>query len=513
MTETSNDIQLTHKVEERILGSLKKRDGVATAGDVAADTGLGYDQTELALRHMLTLYKSHLDVDDDGNLRYRFDPGFQRRGAQPGKAWRAFKRGLWKAFVGFFKVWTMIMLVGYTVLFVLLLVAVGIAGFAASMQSDDSDGGGQIGILPFLLVARFLEFMFWWNLFSGPRYERDYDRGYGRGYGRGHGRRRGIFSQMGERKKPSKPFYQKIFHYLFGPDEAKTDPLGPERAFAQFVRSRNGRITAAEWASRTGQSLQEAENALTASIVRFNGDVDVSDDGVLVYRFDELVVTAEEGQRYDDLPPIWQRKVSVPDFTGNKSSSNTWISILNGFNLAMSAFILFAVIGLPLGAQIALGWVPFIFSTLFFAIPLLRKFSHNKRKAQAATENERRESLSIVFQSARDGEARQVPDTSVPEKFQDGFLVGYDGDIEVTDEGITVFRFPRVAEELEAGYEARESAANEVVFGKTVFSSDEEEKSLDDAEMEEFDRRLSRELGGAVFEMEFEEAAAEVSRS
>lgn len=504
MTET-NDIQLNHKVERRILGSLKEREGVATAGDVAADTGLGYDQTELALRHMLTLYKSHLDVDDDGNLRYRFDPSFERRGADPGKAWRAFKRGLWKAFVGFFKVWTMIMLVGYTVLFVLLLLAVGIAGFAASMQSDDSDGGGQIGVLPFLLVARFLEFMFWWNVFTPS-----YGRGYGRGYGR---RRRSIFGQMGERKKPSKPFYQKIFHYLFGPDEAKTDPLGPERAFAQFVRNRNGRITAAEWASRTGQTLDEAENALTASIVRFNGDVDVSDDGVLVYRFDELVVTAEEGQRYDDLPPIWRRKVSVPDFSGNKRSSNTWISVLNGFNLAMSAFILFAVIGLPLGAQIALGWVPFVFSTLFFAIPLIRKVAHNKRKAHAATENDRRDALSIVFQSARDGEARQVPDTSVPDKFQDEFLVGYDGDIDVTDEGLTVFRFPRVAEALEAGKEARESAANEVVFGKTVFSSDEEEKSLDDAEMEEFDRRLSRELGGDIFEMEFEEAAAEVSRS
>ncbi len=513
MTEKSNDIQLNYKIEEPILDSLKKRDGVATAGDVAADTGLGYDQTELALRHMLTLYKSHLDVDDEGNLRYRFDPSFQRRGSDPGKAWRRFKRGLWKAFMGFFKVWTMIMLVGYTVLFVLLLVAVGIAGFAATMQSDDRDGGGQIGILPFLLVARFLEFMFWWNVFSP---------GHDRGYGRGYGRRRGIFGQTGERerKKPSKPFYQKIFHYLFGPDVKKTDPLGPERAFAQFVRSRHGRITAAEWASRTGQTLEEAENALTASIVRFNGDVDVSDDGVLVYRFDELMVTAEEGERPEDLPPIWNRKVSVPDFTSNKSSSNNWISVLNGFNLAMAAFILYSVntaaVAVPLGVTIGLGWVPLVFSALFFTIPILRKFAHNKRKRRAARENERREALSIVFQSARDGEARPVPDTSVPDKLQDNFLVGYDGDIEVTDEGITVFKFPRVAEEFRAGDEARESAANEVVFGKTVFSSDEEEKSLDDADMEEFDRRLSRELGGDVFEMEleFEQAApAEVSRS
>lgn len=521
MTEQTNDIQLTHKVEKRILDSLKKRDGVATAGDVAADTGLGYDQTEIALREMLTLYRSHLDVDDDGNLRYRFDPAFSRRGAEPGKAWRTFKRGAWKAFMAFFKVWTMVMLVGYTVLFVLLLVAVGIAGFAASMQSDEGEGGGQIGILPFLLVARFLEFMFWWNLFSP-----DYDRGYGRGYGRRRQRRGGLFGRLSqqEHKRPSKPFYQKIFDYLFGPQaqKEKSDPLGPERAFAQFVRSRKGRITAAEWASRTGQTLEEAENALTASIVRFNGDVDVSDDGVLVYRFDELVVTAEEGERHDELPPIWQRRVSVPDFTGNKSSSNTWISVLNGFNLAMSGFVVFsamsagAAAAIPLGVTIGLGWVPFIFSLMFFAVPIMRKFSHNKRKAHAERENERRQSLSIVFESARDGEARPVPDSSVPAKFQDNFLLGYDGDIQVTDEGLTVFRFPRVAEEFEAGDDARTSAANEVVFGKTVFSSDEEEKSLDDAEMEEFDRRLARELGGDVFEMEMEleqAAPAEVGRS
>lgn len=506
MTEESNDIQLNYEVEDRILKSLKKRDGVATAGDVSADTGLGYDQTEMALQQMLSQYKSHLDVDDDGNLRYRFDPAFVRRGSDPGRAWRNFKRGAWKAFMGFFKVWTMVMLVGYTVLFVLLLIAVGIAGFAASMQGDNRRGGGRVAVLPFILVARFLEFMFWWNLFSGPQ------RGYGRGYGRQ--RRGGLFGGLGqrERKKPSKPFYQKIFDYLFGPEAKKTDPLGPEKAFAQFVRSRNGRITAAEWASRTGQTLQEAENALTASIVRFNGDVDVSDDGVLVYRFDELMVTAEGGESYQDISPIWRRKVSVPDFTGNPGSTNTWISVLNGFNLAMAAFVTFAVVGLPLGAIIGLGWVPLVFSSMFFAIPLLRKLSHNRQKERAAHENERRESLSIVFESARDGKVRPVPDSSVPEKFQDRFLVGYDGDIAVTDEGLTTFLFPRIAEEFDAGEQARESAANEVVFGKTVFSSDEEEKSLDEAEMEDFDRRLARELGGEVFEMHEEAATAEVGR-
>ena len=508
MDEKTNDIQLNYKVEKRILGSLKERDGVATAGDVAADTGLGYEQAEMALRHMLSLYKSHLDVDDAGNLRYRFDPAFGRRAAQPGRAWHTFKQGLWKAFKGFFKVWTMVMLVGYTVLFVLLLVAVGIAGFAASMQSDDSRGGGRIGLMPFLLVARFLEFMFWWNVFGGASR---------RGYGRGR-RRRGLFNTQGRREseRPSKPFYQKIFDYLFGPDLEKTsDPLAPEKAFAQFVRSRNGRITAAEWASRTGQSLDEAENALTAGIVRFNGDVDVSDDGVLVYRFDELMVTADEDSAAEaPIEPIWRRKIEVPSFTGNPKSTNTWITVLNGFNLAMSAFVLFAVVGLPLAAQIGLGWVPFAFSSLFFAVPLLRKIGYNRDKRRAEHENERRQSLSVVYSSVRENEALPVPDSSIPQTFHEDFLVSYDGDIQVTEEGLTVYKFPRLADELYAGEQARQSAHDEVVFGKTVFSSDEEEKSLDEAAMEDFDRRLARELGGEVtFEVEAAPERAEVRAS
>ena len=65
------------EIEDRILSSLKKRDGTATAGDVASDTGLGYGDVETGLRRMLSLYKSHLDVDDDGNLRYRFDAGLR----------------------------------------------------------------------------------------------------------------------------------------------------------------------------------------------------------------------------------------------------------------------------------------------------------------------------------------------------------------------------------------------------------------------------------------------------
>lgn len=510
MSDKPNKLEMTHDVESKIRKSLRKRKGVATAGDVAADTGLGYEKVDWALQQMLDLYKSHLDVDDDGNLRYRFDPSLTRRGADPGRTWRKIKRGAWRGFMAFFKVWTMVMLVGYTIAFVLLLLAAGIAAIGASMSSDDSGDIGDIGMLPFLLVARFLEYMFWWNLFS--------DTGHRRGYSRRR-QRGGLFGGMGRKpyKKPSKAFYQKIFDYLFGPEQPKSDPLAPAKAFAEFARSRNGRVTAADWASRTGQSLDAADNALGASLGRFRGDVDVSDAGTLVYRFDDLLVTATGNAASSgaNLEPVWQRKVSVPSFTGNKSGSNTAITLLNGFNLAMACAVLFVVPGqinpaveFPLAATIGLGWVPLVFSAIFFAIPLLRKISYKRRKKEAALENKRRAALSVVFESAqRAGVAQPVAETTIPEAFQNSFLLDYKGDIEVEDTSRTVYTFDRLATELEDGRRARESAADEVVFGETIFSSDKEEKSLDEVAMEEFDRRLARELGGDVFEVEQGQAA------
>jgi len=44
-----------------------------------------------------------------------------------------------------------------------------------------------------------------------------------------------------------------------------------------------------------------------------------------------------------------------------------------------------------------------------------------------------------------------------------------------------------------------------MVFGDTVFSSDEEEKSLEESEMDDFDERLSRELGEDVTLADLEE--------
>lgn len=478
----------TFDVEDRILAALKKRDGVATAGDVAADTGLGYADVETALRGMLSVYKSHLDVDDDGNLRYRFDPDFVRRGEDPARFWYDVRQTLYTGFKWFFKVWIMVTLVGYTIIFILLLLALAIASIAAS-ASTDSDADGIIE-LPFYLLARTLEWLFWISLFDDSSSRR--------------GRRR---RSRRKKAKPDKAFYQKVFDYVFGP-ERKSDPLKAQSAFTAFVREHDGRVTAADWSARTGQSLDEADNALTAAVVRFNGDVDVSNSGHIVYRFDELMVTARQQATQRGPDKIWSSRAKMPKFTGNPSGTNVWITLFNAFNLFMSFGVLgfagdAAAQGITVDPAImyGLGIVPLIFSIVFFAVPGIRYLGHLRKTSRAEKETRRRQEIQKIYRSVQGAQAEPI---ELDDALSTELAAAFDGEVKVDGSGRTFYVFDELKAQLEAGVRARDAAAGQVVFGQTVFSSDEEEKSLEQAELDDFDARLARELEGSHVELDFE---------
>jgi len=465
------------EVEERLVAALKKRDGKATAADIATDTGLPLGDVEIELRRMLALYKSHLDVDDDGLLRYRFDPALERRGESVERALYKARKVLWSGFKWFFKAWIMITLVGYTITFIVLLVALAVGAMAASSNSDsDSDG---LVRLPIHLLGRFLEYMFWFNIIDGNQ-----SRGRSRGRSQGRSRRKS--------QKPEKPFYQKVFDFVFGPD-AIVDPLAAQRTFAAFVRHNKGRLTPADWASRSGQTLEQAENALTAGIMRFGGEVDVTDDGNLSYRFDELRASARSsGDFGHDIDPIWQKRATVRPMTGNPTSTNGWIIAFNAFNLAMSTFVLVGLSSpaqVSLGVTIGLGWVPLIFSLMFFSIPIFRWIGQASAKSKAEKENERRQAYQAVYSAARKG----LP-VMLDSKISTEIAMALDGEPDLEGGG-DLFTFETLTSQMRDASAARANEADQVVFGQTVFSSDEAEKSMEETDLEEFERRLAFELG------------------
>jgi hypothetical protein len=286
-----------------------------------------------------------------------------------------------------------------------------------------------------------------------------------------------------------------------GPELPK-DPFKAQQQFAAWVRHNRGIVTPADWALRTGQTLEQAENALTAGIMRFGGDVQVTDSGTLLYRFDELRLKAaedalESASMDGRLPVVWQNPIKPSSLTGNAGSTDFWIAAFTIFNFVMATMVITThasgqVAELTTGMAFGLGWVPLIFSAWMLIIPIFRWFMALGARSKAQAKSQRNLALKDVFESVRGGQVRPV---RVNPTYAKQFALEYGGEPDVDASGQTIWTFETLGQQFAEATQARQQAHQNIVFGRTVFSSDEETKSMDDADLEDFERRLAFELG------------------
>ena len=356
--------------------------------------------------------------------------------------------------------------------------------------------------MPLYVLGRVLEALFYIRLFKPD--SRFYSRS--------------VASEK-KRQKPTVPFYRRVFNFVLGP-ERDNDPLTAQRRFTAFVRAHEGTVSAADWAAYSGSSFEAAENALTAAALRFRAKVDLTHDGALLYRFDELVLSAsvralEYRQRAEKLGatealvPMWDRPASSAPLTGNSFGWNLWISTLNVFNVLMGVGVLSAQV--PIVATIALGYMPIAFGLFFFGVPIVRLLARAFHLRSRALEDERRNLMKEVFARAMAGEAA-VP---LPPADQTGgrqarrrrrrmvavlprVVADLEGEpaIGVTVGDTGLYRFDRLAEHLLAAAKARGVKKAGLRFGATIFSSEDDSRRWDKRDRADFDRRLARELTG-----------------
>src|SRR5260370_37525997 len=119
------------QAEARLLSGLRERAGRGpqplslVKADAAVLAGLPEDQAETALKGLLSEYRSHLLVTEEGELVYQFAPGLQRRDAaslseRAAAALRPLLSALYRGFTVAFKIWIAATLVLYTVVFAVL---------------------------------------------------------------------------------------------------------------------------------------------------------------------------------------------------------------------------------------------------------------------------------------------------------------------------------------------------------------------------------------------------------
>ncbi len=463
--------------------------GRATVGDVMAATGLAQAEAETGLKQLLETYQGHVEVGEQGDIVYAFQRRLLRRDHRP--FWVRWRSAAARVLKTGFKIWIVVMLVVYFVVFVALL----IAALIAASRGNDRNGGSILGGGRHRGGGFNLPLMFWlwapdWRLgqpYYGTRFER--------------------------RSGKKVPFYKKVFAFVFGPDRPRPSLRDRDRGAIRLIRARKGALTVPELVRHTGLPVAEAEEEMARLMGAYGGDVHVSRQGELVYTFADLLVSAHGRVKAIEPAPAWRRLEKAAEFTGNKTGTNVLIGSLNGFNLlaALSAPVLiFPPLALGgLGAEVGLVWVPAVFSTLFFAVPLGRWFGHRAENARRRLRNVRKVLLGMVFrQSLADGaplSAERATDdvrialvdpnvgaADVRGQLQ-AMSAEFDAEVEPAESGRIVYRFPAIRSALLGGEEVRSALRlDRRGVGRVVYSSGDTPEEESARALADFDRQLRR---------------------
>ncbi|OYT72090.1 MAG: hypothetical protein CFK52_06260 [Chloracidobacterium sp. CP2_5A] len=448
-----------------------------TLTEAAALTGLSLDAAESALRDLLIRYDCHLQVTENGDIIYDFGPRLRRRDE---KSWREYRddalRLLWKAFVLFFKAWIAVTLVVYFLVFLAILV-IGIfsalsAGKSQGRSKSQRSGGGKVisGLL------RLFAAIFEWNTATPKKRHRTDQKGYA--YTDYQPRP----ALLREQQADSKNFIASVYDFVFGPPRVARDPLESQKEIAAYLRRNKGILMLTEVKALTGLASDPAALLFSDCIGRFQGDIRISGHKLMYGQFDRLL-RATSDQDDAKIVYYWDEYEPPHLLTGNTPNMNALIIFLNGFNLFFSLLGLAGVFGEG-AAQLWLGLIPCLFSTIFFAVPLLRLPGVLSREARRGAENRRKRVMRAIF-AARGGpqtaerivQAVNAPGSPEPlsQKAVEDILArlvrDLPGEIRVDARGQAFYEFPIIAMELEEAERLRRQRTVERDLGKVVFDT------------------------------------------
>lgn len=479
---------MTVKPSENSLTSLKQAIGVLsgpiTLADASTKSGLPLQDAKIGLNYLLAEYRGALAATSDGELLYSFPTGFTKPWEQREmllELWQKIKKtglGILKFLV---RAWISIVMVGYVVIFALILLAL-----TFSKSSDRDDGPSLSSSLMFHMLLRLiLDSLFWtFHPFSPFRITHD-----------------DYYDQYRPRKEKT-PFYEKVNRFFFGPEEKPFDEQEAIRLALQEIRAKKGRIGLLDLMRVTGLSKDEADPFMAKLMLNHEGDVTVSDDGGIIYEFPAMRKSALT-EIPSPAPPIWDKRETMPPFTGNEVGSNILIAGLNGFNLLMSSIAIsnswtiekFKYILTiasshlppelipppPEGTPLLLGWIPFIFSSALFLIPTLRALSRGKKKREIDAKNGKRGLIRAILSKLGLGGIKEealrqgwseLANNKLDEKEFTREIIRLGGEMELNEKDIPVYRFNAIEAELKALESARRRASkSEAAVGEVIFSS------------------------------------------
>jgi hypothetical protein len=314
-------------IERILIDALRKLGGSATLGDLMAATALPAHTVSHDVLAALSRHQGHVAVDQKGTLVYTLD---RARRPRDHAAWRKLGRALSRGLQALYFAALCAVLIGYFAFYVVVLVVIAAAALALAAAGGDGcdcDCGGcdadgcdcsgcdccDCSVPDFACFGR-----------SPPAV---HDPGRRALHRQHHAERRArwearrarsrqrraerlaaVRKRLGLTPEPavlglalerehvdSAPSRLRSVHaFVFGTPAPAHDPRARERNVLAYIRDHAGRITAADTASLTGLPLEQAD-ALTLDLAaRYEGDIEVTDSGAILYTFESLATTAGE---------------------------------------------------------------------------------------------------------------------------------------------------------------------------------------------------------------------------
>jgi hypothetical protein len=135
--------------------------------------------------------------------------------------------------------------------------------------------------------------------------------------------------------------------------------------------------------------------------------------------------------------------------------------------------------------MVSLGWLPLIFSTLFFAIPLVRLLRIQALRRRRHVQNIRKRLFKAIF--ARQGQPQTLSEVlttvnanpreetvspQVAETILRALSLDMDEDMTVTEAAEVQYAFPRIAREFQEVEQLRRYRRLDRALGKIIIESD-----------------------------------------
>jgi len=476
---------------QKIITSLKRRRKGATAADVCAATALSLSSVNELLPKAADEYSGHLRVTESGEILYYFPNGFTSRYRGLSAAFNKTAKKVFLFLKGacafLFKIWIVVMLVGYFLLFIALALAsvfLSVAGKSGGRGGRRSGGSVNFGL--FNLIWR----LWFYSELTRP----------GRGYGRGNVR------QNGEKV----PLHKAVFSFVFGEEDPNKNWEDQEyKAIISYIQANRGVISLVEYMAFTGKDSTEAQTDILSFCSKFEGSPEATEEGTIVYRFDKLLLSSGTEKISELIPPVKRLK----KFSDNKKSMNGWFAVINAVNLIFGSYFLYqsSNAGLLLSMEqyygasklyaythmifshmanephnvirIVLGLIPLVFSVLFWIIPTVRFFIEKKENNEIKLKNFKRFSFSKIFSSPNNIKTNAF-NPAVSECRPDDLESAADrvikdiGAISSPQVGIidnkTIYNFNELEKEKEALEKYRSSVEiSRQKLGETVFDSND----------------------------------------